>query len=176
MREVSCYTPLRPEKGGNRINCSKGARGETLGKTSLLKSTSRWSKGTSAFSGGDPGLKGWRPERSSSANSAQQSEILETASVGTKCGKRKAFSLKPILKGAGRGRTLCSSRRPSAPFYLVGQKSEALRKFSLGSGQKWEWGPSDIGLLGINRPLSVPSPGLLPAGFRMSAFLLCCSV
>ena len=46
----------------------------------------------------DLGLKGWRPERSSSANPAQQSGVLERrTSVGTKTGKRKA----PSLKGAG---------------------------------------------------------------------------
>lgn len=54
------------------------------------------------LSRGDLGLKGWRPERSTSANPAQQSGVLERrTSVGTKTGKRKAPSLKPILKGAG---------------------------------------------------------------------------
>lgn len=73
-------------------------------------------------------------------------------------------------------RTLASSNRPSDPRYLVGQKSEALGEFSLGPGQKWVCGPSDVGLPGINRPPSVPSPGLLPKGPRMSVFLLHCFV
>lgn len=59
-----------------------------------------------------------------------------------------------------------------SPMLSVGQKSEALGEFILESGQKWVWGPSDIGLPGINRPPSVPSSGLLPEGSRMSVFFL----
>lgn len=64
---------------------------------------------------------------------------------------------------------------PSPMLSGWAEVKRALGEFRLGSGQKWEWGPSDTGLPRINRPPSVPSPGLLPAASRMSVSspLLC---
>lgn len=94
--------------------------------------------------------------------------------MGQKVGRRKHPASNPSSRELAGGEDAGFQGRPSEPRDMVGQKSQALGEFSLGPGQKWVWDPSDMGLPGINRP-PVPSPGLLPAGSRMSvsSLLLC---
>lgn len=103
----------------------------------MFKSTRRWSKGSSALSQEDLGLKGWRPERSGSASQGSWRE----GSLDKKWEKHPVSGLSSRELGARR--TQRSRGWLPASRSLVGQKSR-------GSGrvQTGVWTEVGVGPLG----------------------------